>query len=118
MDQHHTNRVAEKPRTAKLTKIRFLYIFEFLVARHQLDDRGPAESHQGGGTRMKAKRPSEQVNGQAQHEAQQQKLPLGRVERQQHDEDQVDVWMDITAQTDMVDDQHLKEHERNEADNL
>ena len=36
----------------------------------------------------------------------------------QHDENQIDIRMNITAQTDIVDDQHLQQYEYDETDNL
>ena len=50
--------------------------------------------------------------------AQHQELPFGSVEWQQHDENQVNIRMHIPAQADVVDDQHLEEHEHNKADDL
>ena len=60
----------------------------------------------------------EQVDGQTQHEAEHQQLPFRGVEGQQHDEDQENVGMDITAKADMVDDQYLEKHEHDETDDL
>ena len=118
MDEHHEKGIPQKPNAVQLSQVRLLDIFEFLVARNEPDDRRPTECHQSGGSGMKPWRTREQVDGQAQHKAQYQQLPFRCVEWQQHDENQINIWMDIAAQADMVNDQHLKEHEHYEADDL
>ena len=67
---------------------------------------------------MKARRARKQVNRQTQSETQHQKLPFGCAERQQHNENQVNIRMHIPTKSDVVDDQHLKEYEHDETDDL
>ena len=118
MDEHHEKGISQKPDAVQLSQVGFLDVFKLLVARDESDDGRPAESHQGGGSGMKPWRSREQVDGQAQRKAQHQQLPFRCVKRQQHDENQVNIRMDIAAQTDVVDDQHLEEHEHHETDDL
>ena len=118
MDEHHAERITQKPDAAQLSEIGFLDVFELLVSGDNLDDGWPAESHQGGGSGMKPWCARKQVNAQSQGETQHQELPFWCAEGQQHNENQVNVRVYITAQADVVDDQHLEKHEHNEADDL
>ena len=97
VDEHHHECVTQEPYSAKLPDVRLWDVLELLVARNELDDRGAAKRHQGGGAGMKTGRASKQVDAQAQGKAQNQKLPFGCAERQQHDEYQVDIRMYITS---------------------
>ena len=118
MNEHHEKGIPQKPNAVQLSEVGLLDVFKLLVARNESDDGRPTESHQGSGSGMKPRRSREQVDGQAQHKAQYQQLPFWCVKRQQHDENQVNIWMDIAAQTDVVDDEHLEEHEHHETDDL
>ena len=118
MDEHHTECVAEEPDATQLAEVRFGDILELLVTRNKLDDRGTTESHQSGGSCVKPWRARKQINGQTYRKAQNQQLPFGSAKRQQHNENQIDIRMHIPSKTDMVDDQHLKEHEHDETDDL
>ena len=59
-----------------------------------------------------------QVDGQTQGKTQNQKLPFWGAERQQHNENQVDIRMHIPSKANMVDNQYLTEHEHDETDDL
>ena len=97
MNEHHERGISQKPDAVQLSEVGLLDVFKLLVARYELDDGRPTERHQGGGTGMKPWRSREQVDGQTQHKAQYQQLPFRCVERQQHDENQVNIGMDIAA---------------------
>ena len=118
VDEHHEQRIAEKPKPAQLTEVGFGDVFKLLVARNQLDDGRSAEGHQGGGAGVKSGSARKQVDRQTDGKAQYQELPFLSAERQQHNENQIDIRMHIPSKTDMVDDQHLKEHEHDETDDL
>ena len=118
VNKHHAKCVSEEPNAVQLAEVGLLDVLEFLVARNEFDDGWSAESHQGGGSGVKSGRSREHIDGQAQHEAQDQELPIRCVERQQHNENQVDIRMYIASQADVVDDQHLEKHKRYEANDL
>lgn len=118
MDEHQTQHITEEPKPAQLAKIRLGDVFKFLVARNEADDRRSAKSHQSGGSSMKSWCARKQVDSQTQGKAQNQQLPFGCAERQQHNENQIDIGMHIPSEADMVDNQHLKEHEHDETDDL
>ena len=118
MDEHQTQHITEEPKPAQLTKIGFGDVFKFLVARNEADDRWSAKSHQGSGSGMKSWCACKQVDGQTQGKAQNQQLPFGCAARQHQNENQIDIGMHIPSKADMVDDQHLKEHEHDETDDL
>ena len=67
---------------------------------------------------MKSGRARKQVDNQAYGKTKNQQLPLGGAEWQQHDENHINIRMHIPSKANMVDDQHLKEHEHNETDDL
>ena len=118
VNQHHAERVSEEPNAVQLTEVGFLDVLEFLIARNERDDGWSAEGHQSGGPSVKARCTRKQVDGEAQDETQHQQLPLRYAERQQHNENQIDIRMHIASQADVVDDQHLEKHERDEANDL
>lgn len=118
VDKHHNKGIPQKPDAVQLSKVGLLYVLKLLVTRDESDDGRPTESHQCGGASMKSRCSCKQVDGQAQNETQDKKLPFRRVERQQHYENQVNIRMNVSTQADVVDDQHLKEHEHHEADDL
>ena len=118
VDEYQTEHVTEEPYSSQLAKIRLGDVLEFLVARNKADDGRSAESHQGGGSGMKSWRACKQIHSQAQGKSQHQQLPFGCAERQQHDENHIDIGMHIPSEADVVDDQYLKEYEHDETDDL
>ena len=118
VDEHQEQRITEEPKPAQLTDIGLGDVFEFLVARNQLDDGRTTKRHQSGGASVKARCTRKQIYGQPYSKAQNQQLPFWSAKGQQHDENQINIWMHIPSQADMVDDQHLKEHEHDETDDL
>lgn len=67
---------------------------------------------------MKSGSARKQVDNQTYDKAKNQQLPFRGAEWQQHDENHVNIWMHISSEANMVDDQHLKEHEHDETDDL
>ena len=118
VNQHHAKRVAEKPNAVQLAEVGLLDVVKLQSARNERDDGWSAEGHQSGGSRVKSGRSRKQVDGETQDETQHQQLPLRYAERQQHNENQIDIRMHIASQADVVDDQHLEKHERDEANDL
>ena len=104
MNEHHEKGIPQEPNAVQLSEVGFLYVLKFLVTRDESDNRRSAESHQCGGACVETRRSREQVDGQAQNEAQNKQLPFRCVERQQHNENQINIWMNISAQADVVDD--------------
>ena len=118
VDKHHEKSIPQEPNAVQLSKVGLLYVLKLLVARDESDDGRPTESHQRGGASVKSRCSCKQVDGQAQDKAQDKKLPFWCVKRQQHYENQVNVWVNVSPQADVIDDQHLKEHEHHETDDL
>ncbi len=94
-----------------MPQIGFLHVLILLVSRKQVKDVWSAESHEGRGTCVQSGCAAKKVNSQAQEEPQNQQLPIRNVDGQEHDENDIDVWMHITTQADIVDYKHLKKDE-------
>ena len=118
MDGHHTQGIAEKPSEAQLVDVGFFDVFKLLAAGDDADDGRPTEGHEGGGASMHSQGTHEEVDGQSDAETSEQQLPTPNIDREQHDEDEIDVRVHITAQPDMVDDEHLGDHQGDETDDI
>lgn len=109
--ENHAGGVFDEPDAILLNEVRSLNVLVFLVSRKKVEDERSAKRHESGGTRMQTRCTTKEVNGQAYGKTRKQQLPFGDIDRQEHDEDQIDVGMHITTQADIVDHKHLKKDE-------